>query len=289
MWRRAPRSVEQVLRLTVALTLILFGFGVVRLLLAGQQGTDVRTVSLICIFAHAAIIGGSIWNPMSRLRRRLARSIADRLPEGPKHIVGIHLLRNGKSIGSDTGALALLDGCFRYEGLTTSFAIPRSQIRPEVAGAFKLIADVGDEKVSIALHEEGALGTKSSLAATLAEFWKSPSGGDMVPPPLEKNPRPWSGRFFPGLELIVFWIVVNAALIVQSELLHANGQVAAERVLGLTYFATLAVAFVPALIRLIILCRQTHRELPPLPAPIDRQKTQGPLSEVEPEEPRVRA
>lgn len=269
MWRRPPRQIEEILRAWVAVVILLVGFTAMRILLYGLTDLASRIVSLASIVPQIAVIGLSVGGPFLRLGQFYARSLADRLPPGPKQVITLSITtKKGKGIGSDTGVLSLLDGCLRFEGLATAFSIPRARLRRKPGRPFTLLVRLNQQRFELALSEvekiDGVDGPWS-LENSLEQFWRSPSGGEFQSPPVVPHPKPWTSRFFPGRQLVAFWMVVNAAMIVQAEILHAQNRFEAQRVVGLTYFATLLLALLGGTYQLIRTYRCARRELPEVP------------------------
>lgn len=259
MWRTPPRQIEAILLAWVGVLVLLAGFGAMRLQLYGLKDVTSTVLTSVCMLIHIGLIAIALWAPFVRMRQRYARQLVRHLPPGPAHIVSLSLVHDKRVVVDDVGALSLQNGRLRFEGLTTAFVLPRRRLRTKPGTNRTLHLRIEGKRYRLTLQElakAGEIDHQRPLEDALARFWNSPSGSETIEPPTEPDPKPWSGRRFPGFSLMVFWTIVNVVLIVQTLILQNRGLLGAQRVIAHTYFATLCVASAIAIARLI----RTHRD-----------------------------
>jgi hypothetical protein len=294
MWRPPPKAINEGFRAMVVLAAILLGFMALRLVVFGLPMSVRSPAMAIGLLAQVAALGFIVWNPKTQLERRYARRMARGVDAGQTFIVRVGLMKGKEVYGTDAGVLTFEAGCLIFRGLTTTFSLPRAQVGLRLAhegepqAGVKLLTHVDGESISLNLVEEGQKANNPSLDEAFDRFWRSASSGEFVPPPVTPPPSAWPIWRFPGWRDVLFWSGIYLFVIVQAEVLQANGHAGAQRNLATVFFFTLLAALALEGLRTFRLFRSANRALPSEISPLLNIPT-APLPVDEPIETHLRA
>lgn len=295
MWRKPPKTIAEAIRSLIVIGALLAGLLSLKLVTFGLPLSERMVGMGVSMVPLIALVGLVLLNPRTRAERRYAQAMAKELSESRAFTVNLVLLKKEIAYGHDMGVLTIEGGCLHFHGLSTSFSIPRSQVRlrakaeGDTADKITLLVPVGEEPIGIDFTEDGTKASDPTLANSFDRFWKSASTGELVPPPSSPQPRPWPGRFFPGWKQVAFWASINLFVIVQAQILNNQGLHSAQRLLAAAFTGTILLALVAEGVRFARLMREVEEDLPKATPLILPAQFSAPIPTDDPAEVHVRA
>lgn len=266
MWRREPPEVGEAQRIRAAFIGVCIGIASLRVLGSVFPNPIRLLLTLLSTSAIHFPILGLAFNPVTHIRRILALRRAQSLPSGPKFVVRALFSFDEKHIGEDTGVLRLNEGCLYFDGLRLDFSIPRDRLSPVDNAPVAVDVEVDGQILRIAFPEIERIEAENDafhVENALADFWKRPSTGTLVPPPLTGPPKISLRSRWLAARTYVFWVAIVVIAVAQDIALEDRGAKDARFFITCTFAATLAVAAISPLLRYRKLLVRVKADLPP--------------------------